>query len=732
MSTLRLGSVEVEPKTDVTAGSMCTLESSYTVGRLPIGDGGSILVLMRSLCDTERPQLHDPQASAYTTVTTTGKARLEPRYHEACTVYAWRKALQIDVRDGLLEEGDVVQATFGDRSGGSPGIRMQTFPESEYILKVMVDRFGLGRYEHVQNLPFVKVVGGPAEQIQVVAPSDAAEGEAAEVTVRAVDDWGNQSKGYRGRVRFSSSDPAASLPGEYTFKAEDNGVKRFEFTLNTVGLHSVSVEDGDVREAVSNPVVVRRDQPELRLYWGDIHGQTRETCGTGTLDEYFSFARDFAAMDFGGWQGNDYAVTNAFWREVCEASKRFNEPGRYVAFLGYEWSGSTATGGDHNIYYLGDDEEIHRSGHQQIPDKPDTYTDRNPINQLWETYRGRRDVMAIPHWGGREANLDYFDAERIPLMEVHSNHGTFDFFLEDALKRKLKVGFVAGSDDHTCRLGLSGPSSNFGTRGGYVGAYASELTREALWEALWSRRCYATTGERMILGVDVDGHVMGEEYSTDAPPTVKVKVHGTCPLHEVEVKRGVETVYRHPFTEPKQGEDRLIKVEWSGVNTKARRIRMRVDWKGGLSLDRGRIVSFTEFAFDKSVLNDDPHGRDLHEGVESISERSLDWTSTTTGDPDGVVMRLDAPDDATVTFTSKPVTFSFKLKDVTGEPLVVPAGGANRVVKVSAISGELPSSLEFSFTDLEPMNGVNPYWVRVVQSDGGMGWSSPVYVDYTG
>ncbi|MDH5791498.1 MAG: DUF3604 domain-containing protein, partial [Candidatus Bathyarchaeota archaeon] len=286
--------------------------------------------------------------------------------------------------------------------------------------------------------------------------------------------------------------------------------------------------------------------------------------------------------------------------------------------------------------------------------------------------------------------------------------------------RGLRVGFVANSDDHTCRPGLTYPSGGFTTKGGYTGVYAKELTREALWEVLWSRRCYATTGERMILHVDVDGHMMGEEFETDKPPKISVRIMGTAPLHEVEVKRGVENIHRHPFAKPRDDADRLIKVEWSGVRVRGR--PKRVDWEGGLQLDRGRIVSYEEFAFDYA-----------NQGVRWITNQRLEWASTTGGDPDGVILKLDAPEDAEVTFNSKPMTFSFKLRDIDYEPLVVEAGGVNQKVKVSAISGgELPRSLDFSYVDEDPMGGVSPYWVRVVQSDGGMAWSSPVYVDYRG
>ena len=719
MNRAWLGWAKIEPTDDVIAGSMGTWKITYHVGQLGIDDGGSIRIARRSVSDLEIPQFDDSNGSGYTTVTTTGAVRLVTRYDSRGHIRPWRGALQIDVHDGSLREGDVVVVTFGDRSGGGPGLRMQTFRESEHVFKVLVDCFGTGRFEEIDESPSIRIVGGPAEVIQVVSPSEVVAGKPFAVTVRALDSLGNISTKYRGSIRYRSSDSDASLPEEYSFSEGNRGVKRFEgVSMKREGLQIISVSDDKGRESESNPIMVLPEKPDLTLFWGDFHGQTKQTVGTGTLDEYFSFVRDAAAMDFGGWQGNDFQITKELWREVQEKTRKFNEHGRFVVFLGYEWSGLTPAGGDHNIYFLGDEGELHRSNHWLIDDRSDEESDRYPISELWKTFRGRKDVMAVAHVGGRHANLEYYDDERVPLIEIHSHHGTFEWFLEEALKRELKVGFVANSDDHTCRPGLTYPSDRFTTRGGYTGVYASELTREALWEALWSRRCYATTGERVILRVDVDGHMMGEEFKGSTTPKISVKLAGTVPLHEVEVKRGIETIYRHPFAEPKGDRDRLIKIEWSGVRVRSR--PKRVDWEGGLYLDKGRIVSYSEFAFDYS-----------EQGVKQVSNQRLEWKSTTGGDPDGVILKLDAPEDAEVTFHSKPVSFTFKLGDITYEPYVVDAGGVNQRVKVSAISGrELPKNLEFSYVDKDPIHGVNQYWVRVVQSNGTMAWSSPVYYHY--
>lgn len=719
MNRTWLGWAEIEPTDNVYAGSLVSLKLTYHVGKFGIDDGGSIRIARRQVSDSESLQFDSPLATGYTTVTTANDVRLNYAWDSRRHIRPWRGALQVDVYDGSLSEGDTIEVLMGDKREGGPGFRIQTFREEEHIFKVLVDCFGTGWFEEVLASPFISIVGGPAETIQVAAPSEIVKGEAFTVVVRALDSWGNRSDGYIGNISFSSTDPNADLPTDYTFNEKDRGAKRLEsFVLNTEGLHKIIISDDGGREASSNPIQVLNEKLELRLFWGDFHGQTKQTVGTGSLDEYFRFVRDVGGMDFGAWQGNDFQVTRELWNDVTKIVRKFNDPGRFITFLGYEWSGLTPAGGDHNIYFIGDDGPLHRSNLWLIEDKTEEETNRYPISKLWETLRGRKDVMAVAHVGGRYANLEFHDPELVPLIEVHSHHGTFEWFLEEALERGLKIGFVANSDDHTCRPGLTLTADRFTTRGGYTGVYAKELTRESIWEALRSRRCYATTGDRMILRVDVNGRMMGEEFDGDRPPKINIKIHGTASLHEVEVKRGTETIYRHPFAKPNTGDEKLIKLEWSGVRVRSR--PKRVDWKGGIYLDKGRIVSFEEFAFD-----------DHRQGIKDNTNQRLEWTSTTGGDPDGVLLKLDTPEDAEITFYTKPVTFSFKPADIVYEPLVVKAGGVNQKVKVSTIKpGKLPNDLEFSYLDDDPKPGVNPYWVRVVQSDGTIAWSSPVYYDF--
>jgi hypothetical protein len=58
-----------------------------------------------------------------------------------------------------------------------------------------------------------------------------------------VDAFGNTATGYTGTVHFTSSDPQAVLPANYTFSAANDGVHTFSATLKTAGSPSLTVTD---------------------------------------------------------------------------------------------------------------------------------------------------------------------------------------------------------------------------------------------------------------------------------------------------------------------------------------------------------------------------------------------------------------------------------------------------------------------------------------------------------
>ncbi len=90
----------------------------------------------------------------------------------------------------------------------------------------------------------IMVLPAAASGLVVVGfPSPTTAGMVQSFTVTARDRYGNLATGYRGTVHFTSSDPQAALPADYTFTAADNGVHTFMATLFTAGTQTITATD---------------------------------------------------------------------------------------------------------------------------------------------------------------------------------------------------------------------------------------------------------------------------------------------------------------------------------------------------------------------------------------------------------------------------------------------------------------------------------------------------------
>ena len=263
----------------------------------------------------------------------------------------------------------------------------------------------------------------------------------------------------------------------------------------------IQSSDGEGNLLVESSPLVIRDEPEGR-YWADMHGQSGESVGINTAREYFEFARNRAFLDAASHQANDFQVNNAFWHHLNELTAEFHEDHRFVTFPGYEWSGNTGVGGDRNVYFRTEGQQIHRSSHALLPDRSDLDTDANDAGQLFTTLAGQ-DVVAYAHVGGRWADVHFAHDPKIETaMEIHSAWGTFEWLLLDALEDGHRCGVVCNSDGHKGRPGASYPgTSGFHAYGGLTCFIAPELTRDAIFECLRRRHHYGTTGNRLHLDV---------------------------------------------------------------------------------------------------------------------------------------------------------------------------------------------------------------------------------------
>jgi hypothetical protein len=544
-----------------------------------------------------------------------------------------------------------------------------------------------------------------------LVPSQALVGEAVDVLVRGVDRWDNP----------------APVPGDVALAWRGSGDVRLaglRLTFERPG-SGFLLAQADGLSGRSNPITAHAGRPAFFRFWGDLHAQSGATVGTGTEEEYFSFARDQARLDFCSHQGNDFQVSDADWARLNQTVERHHEDGRFVVFPGYEWSGNTPAGGDHNVIYRRERLPILRSSHWQIPATPeDGLTPAHPVDVLFERLRhhvGAENVVVAAHVGGRYADQSrYFDAAVCRLVEVASCWGVFEWLLWDALEEGHIVGVTCNSDGHKGRPGAEGPGvGDFAMGNGLTCVLAPELTRQAVFEALRERRCYGTTGPRIDLRFELDGQPMGSVLPWREKAQVRASVVGTAPLEALGLYRGQERIQEvRPEAFQALDGSRRVRVSWGGARMRGR--ARRVTWDGHIRLEGVRLDRLEPFSFDAPT-----------DGIVDWSAQRIEFRSRTTGDRDGVDLWLDQAERGKLLFESPPGSCVVDLEQLRGAASrhAFELGGLGLRVCVERYPERL---VDLSATlDCEvrpPADRTTPYLVKAVQSDGHMAWSSPIYV----
>jgi DNA-binding beta-propeller fold protein YncE len=129
----------------------------------------------------------------------------------------------------------------------------------------------------VTGSALVEVASAPATSLAVTAPDTVTAGMPFDVTVTAVDPYGNTDANYQGTVTFSTTDPdpGVMLPANYPFTGNDAGVHTFPggATLETVGTWDITAMDlangltGTATVTVTNPPGPHRNTFGGRICW---------------------------------------------------------------------------------------------------------------------------------------------------------------------------------------------------------------------------------------------------------------------------------------------------------------------------------------------------------------------------------------------------------------------------------------------------------------------------------
>jgi hypothetical protein len=740
-----MGHATLEPPGSFEAGSWQSFKLVYTAGRFGVDDTGSVKIGFRFATDFGPLQFSNPSAPGYTTVEASNGATLDVKWEFKRNIRPWSRSLYISVVKDFLAPGDTITIRFGDTRKGSPGVRLQTYCESEFEFRVHVDAIATYDYVPLQHHPKIAIVPGPGVRWFAILPTMVRAGEPFRLALKVDDRWGNPSDLVEQTVRLEADGPIIGLPSTIRLKRGEFGAVLEGLTVDHEGDVTVRVLTGSGEElARSNPLRIASRGAELVHYWGDTHGQSNETLGTNPAREYFEFGRDRSHLDVIGHQGNDFQITGAFWRDLNKLTAEFDDAGRFVCIPGYEWSANTAVGGDRNVHYRRESEAIHRSSHAQIADATDIVdeaADAHDAAQLFEKLRGK-DCVVAAHVGGRYADVKLaHDATLETAVEVHSCWGTFDWIVRDALESGYRIGIFANSDGHKGRPGADySGASFFGSHGGLTCFLADRLDRDAIFESMRRRRHYATTGNRAIVEISCRTHSGATSFERDPAldknardistnaflmgdigrvsdefVDLSVDIVGSTPIERLDIFDGLDLIETiRPYRESDLGA--RVRLVYEGAECRGR--ARAVVWDGSLRLSGNRIKR-------AQAINN----WNLDRGIREQDETSLSWTAVTTGNMGAIDLWLEDGASGTLSFKTAPMTAEIDIREIGVAPRLYDCGGLGRAIRLQ----KLPESMTERRIHLQrrvPIRrkGDTRIYIHAQQEDGHRIWSSPIYL----
>lgn len=535
------------PRPVVVASSLQRIAVGFEVGTRGIAEGGRLFVMPEPFWSWSEAQVEDPDAFGFTTAKAP-RANIE--------LVPEGPGASFRVEGGALAPGERIDIVVG---AGRRGTRVDEFAEHGSEILLALDGDGDGTRRWLPESLQLDVVARQGVRIVAFGPADVAPGDAIEVSIAVLDALGNRARwpgdldsvagreANRFNLERTNGDAIVSQAPVISATPEQDA---YRIRL------SVPEEPGTLRlavrghgafegfEATVNPIVVRNSS--RRLVWADLHGHSRFSDGTGSPDDYFSYARDIARLDVAALTDHDHWGVRPLDKnpdlaaKILQSAQAFHEPGRFVTIPGYEWT-NWLHGHRHVLYF--DDQAPILSAIDPATDRPD---------ELWQALRGQPALTFAHHSAGDPVATNWFyapDPEIEPLTEISSIHGMSEAadsprpvhggipgnFVRDVLLHGIQLGFIGSGDSHDGHPGLVHLVSG---QGGLAGIFTESLDRASLLVAMQRKQTFASNGIRPWLEVFIDETFMGGSLPAQTKDSIlRVRFEATGAIDHIDLVR---------------------------------------------------------------------------------------------------------------------------------------------------------------------------------------------------
>jgi len=329
-----------------------------------------------------------------------------------------------------------------------------------------------------------------------------------------------------------------------------------------------------------------------RLLVGNLHEHSENSpcwpAGTdGTLHDDYRFALFSENYDFLSITDHGYSQTELYWRKNMRMADFYNDPPYFVALPGMEWT-LTARGdlesvpgaGHYNVIFSSEKE-----ARNFIRNAKEIYNVNSPEtsdpSKLWSLLHEKEiDCITIPHHPADKSHpVDWHmhDPHFVPVVELFQCRGNAEYpgcprefnldrhtttpskraFVDYALRdMKYKMGFVASGDHNG--LGV-----------GNASLWVKDVSREGILEAMRARRCFGTTGDKIVMRFFLNNASQGSTVKSARAPELDMEVRGQRELEKVEVLRNSRVIreylleddsehFQMKLTDPDYAEDKGV------------------------------------------------------------------------------------------------------------------------------------------------------------------------------
>jgi len=315
----------------------------------------------------------------------------------------------------------------------------------------------------------------------------------------------------------------------------------------------------------------------LRIVRGEFHRHTEissDGAGDGSLFDMWRYGLDMASHDWIGNGDHDNGNGREFsWWMIQKTTSLFTMPGRFSPMFTYERSVNYPDGHRNAVFAERGVRPLNRlqGGTGKAMDDLPAEADRpnSPDTLMFYDYLKYFDGVCASHTSGTDMGTDWRDNDPKvePIVEIYQGDrqnyerpgaprsNTADY----SIGGWRPLGFVSNALLKGYRLGFQSSSDHISTHMSYCNVWVEQPTRQAILEGMKLRRVYGAT-DNIIADVRCGDHFMGEEFTTDRPPTFNIKLIGTAPFAEVVIVKDNEYVYSLAPNE------RTVEFRWTDMD----------------------------------------------------------------------------------------------------------------------------------------------------------------------